>query len=302
MVMNPSANSGDTFTVGMLVAFQMFSGKLSEPVLRIVGLWTQFQQASLSVERLGDVMNAPTEPYSLTPQRRNDGRGQITIQGLGFRYGPDRPLLYENLCLTLQPGQAVALMGPSGSGKSTLAKLMLGFYAPSAGSIQVDGIDVRNLSANELRNYFGVVPQETILFSGSILDNLRMGNPGASFEQVTQAAQLAGIHHTIEQLPQGYETEIGERGVGLSGGQKQRIAIARALLKRPKVLIFDEATSALDAHTAEGFAQTVNQLKGRVSMLFITHALPKGLGVDRVLHLSAQGLREVAVPTPIASL
>ena len=171
-------------------------------------------------------------------------------------------------------------MGPSGCGKSTLAKLMLGFYTPSSGSIQIDGIDVRNLSANELRAYFGAVPQETILFSGTILDNLRMGNPAASFEQVTQAAKLAGIHSTIEQLPQGYESEIGERGAGLSGGQKQRIAIARALLKRPKILIFDEATSALDEQTAEGFAQTINQIKGRVSMLFITHALPKGLKVD----------------------
>ena len=292
MVMNPArggvagvGNTGgadEVFTIGMLVAFQMFAGKLSEPVLRIVGLWTQFQQASLSVQRLGDVMNSPTEPYSLTPQRRHDGKGLISIQGLAFRYGPDRPYLYENLNLTLQPGQAIAIMGPSGSGKSTLAKLMLGFYTPSAGSITLDGIDVRNLSANELRAYFGVVPQETILFSGSILDNLRMGNPAASFEQVTQAAQLAGIHTTIEQLPQGYEAEIGERGAGLSGGQKQRIAIARALLKRPKILIFDEATSALDEHTAEGFAQTINQLKGRVSMLFITHALPKGLKVDGV--------------------
>ena len=280
MVMNPKPD--DVFTVGMLVAFQMFSGKLSEPVLRIVGLWTQFQQASLSVERLGDVMDSPTEPYSLTPQRRNDGKGLVSVQGLGFRYGPDRPFLYENLNLTLQPGQAIAIMGPSGSGKSTLAKLMLGFYTPSSGSIQIDGIDVRNLSANELRAYFGVVPQETILFSGTILDNLRMGNPSASFEQVAQAAQLAGIHTTIEQLPQGYESEIGERGAGLSGGQKQRIAIARALLKRPKILIFDEATSALDEQTAEGFAQTINQLKGRVSMLFITHALPKSLQIDGV--------------------
>ena len=286
MVMNPKPD--DVFTVGMLVAFQMFSGKLSEPVLRIVGLWTQFQQASLAVERLGDVMNSPTEPYSLTPQRRNDGQGLISVQGLGFRYGPDRPYLYENLSLTLRPGQAIAIMGPSGSGKSTLAKLMLGFYTPSSGSIQIDGIDVRNLSANELRAYFGVVPQETILFSGTILENLRMGCPAASFEQVTQAAKLAGIHTTIEQLPQGYESEIGERGSGLSGGQKQRIAIARALLKRPKILIFDEATSALDAQTAEGFAQTINQLKGRVSMLFITHALPKSLLVDGVWRIGAQ--------------
>ena len=219
------------------------------------------------------------------------------MQGLAFKYAPDRPYLYENLSLTLAPGQAIAIMGPSGSGKSTLAKLMLGFYTPSAGSITLDGIDVRNLSANELRAYFGVVPQETILFSGSILSNLRMGNPAASFEQVTQAAQLAGIHTTIEQLPQGYETEIGERGAGLSGGQKQRIAIARALLKRPKILIFDEATSALDEHTAEGFAQTINQLKGRVSMLFITHALPKGLKVDGVWRIGGGQAAGSAVQT-----
>ena len=274
-----------SFTVGMLVAFQMFAGKLSQPVLRIVGLWTQFQQASLSVQRLGDVMNAPTEPYSLTPQRAGEGAGHISIIGLGFRYGEDRPLLYTDLNLNVSPGQTMAIMGPSGSGKSTLAKLLLGFYQPTQGSIQIDGIDTRNLSANELRAYFGVVPQETILFSGTILANLQAGNPSATLQQVAQAAKMAGIHDTIEQLPQGYQTEIGERGSGLSGGQKQRLAIARALIKRPKVLIFDEATSALDADTAESFGATVNQLKGKVTMLFITHALPKTLRVDGVLEI-----------------
>ena len=284
MVMTPTPGA-DPFTVGMLVAFQMFAGKLSQPVLRIVGLWTQFQQASLSVERLGDVMNAPIEPYSLIPQRQNDGPGQIEIEGLGFRYSEQRPLLYSNLNLTVNPGRTLAIMGPSGSGKSTLAKLLLGFYQPTEGSIKIDGIDIRNLSANELRAYFGVVPQETILFSGSILANLQAGNAGATLAQVTQAAKMAGIHETIEQLPQGYETEIGERGVGLSGGQKQRLAIARALLKRPKVLVFDEATSALDGETAEAFAKTINQLKGKVTMLFITHAMPKSLKCDEVLHI-----------------
>ncbi len=274
-----------SFTVGMLVAFQMFAGKLSQPVLRIVGLWTQFQQASLSVQRLGDVMNAPTEPYSLTPQRTGEGAGQISITGLGFRYGDDRPLLYTDLNLSISPGQTIAIMGPSGSGKSTLAKLLLGFYQPTQGSIQIDGIDTRNLSANELRAYFGVVPQETILFSGTILANLQAGNPSATLQQVSQAAKMAGIHETIEQLPQGYQTEIGERGSGLSGGQKQRLAIARALIKRPKVLVFDEATSALDSDTAESFGATVNQLKGKVTMLFITHALPKTLRVDGVLEI-----------------
>ncbi len=291
LVMTPEQGSpgAAVFTVGMLVAFQMFAGKLSQPVLRIVGLWTQFQQASLSVQRLGDVMNAPAEPYSLSPKRAHDGQGKIEIEGLAFRYSEQHPLLYRNLQLHLRPGQTLAIMGPSGSGKSTLAKLLLGFYQPVEGSIQIDGIDIRNLSANELRAYFGVVPQETILFSGTILANLQAGNPSATFEQVTQAAKLAGIHETVEKLPQGYETEVGERGVGLSGGQKQRLAIARALIKRPKILIFDEATSALDAQTAEAFAKTINQLKGKVTMLFITHAMPKGLLVDDVLHIGKGG-------------
>ncbi|WP_255440847.1 peptidase domain-containing ABC transporter [Caenimonas sedimenti] len=273
------------FTVGMLVAFQMFAGKLSQPVLRIVGLWTQFQQASLSVKRLGDVMNAPVEPYSLMPQRQNDGKGLLEIEGLGFRYGEDRPMLYSRLDLRLEPGHTVAIMGPSGTGKSTLAKLLLGFYPPTQGSIKIDGIDIRNYSANELRAWFGVVPQETILFSGTILANLQAGNPNATFDQVAIACQMAGVHEVIEALPQGYQTEIGERGVGLSGGQKQRLAIARALLKQPRILIFDEATSALDAETAEGFEKTINQLKGKVTMIFISHALPRSLKVDAVLRI-----------------
>ncbi|MDB5942051.1 MAG: transporter related, partial [Ramlibacter sp.] len=253
------------FTIGMLVAFQMFASKLSQPVLRLVGLWSQFQQASLSVKRLGDVMNAPVEPYSITPQRQNEGRGQLEITGLGFRYGEDRPLLYSGLDVVVEPGQTVAVMGPSGTGKSTFAKLLLGFYPPTQGSIRIDGVDIRNLSANELRSWFGVVPQETVLFSGSILANLQAGNPDATLEQVAQACRMAGVHDVVEALPQGYQTEIGERGAGLSGGQKQRLAIARALLKRPRILIFDEATSALDSETAEAFAKTVNQLKGKVT-------------------------------------
>ena len=284
-----------SFTIGMLVAFQMFAGKLSQPILRIVGLWTQFQQAKLSVERLGDVMNAPIEPYSVTPQRQNAGQGRIEIEGLSFRYADDRPLLYENLQIIIEPGRAMAIMGPSGSGKSTLAKLMLGFYQPTAGAIRIDGVDVRHLAANELRAAFGVVPQETVLFSGTILANLMAGNPAASFDQVAQACRMAGIHDVVEALPQGYQTEVGERGVGLSGGQKQRLAIARALLKGPKVLIFDEATSALDGETAENFARTINALKGKVTMLFITHALPKALKVDGVVQLTKDGAQRLNV-------
>jgi ATP-binding cassette, subfamily B, bacterial HlyB/CyaB len=280
--------NGTDFTIGMLVAFQMFAGKLSQPMLRMVGLWQQFQQANLSVQRLGDIMNAPTEPYSLIPARLREGKGKIEIEGLGFRYNEKLPYLYQNLNVVVPPGQTVAIMGPSGSGKSTLTKLLQGFYQPTHGNIRIDGTDLGNLSANELRHYFGVVPQETILFSGTIYDNLLLANAHASFEQVVHACRLAEIHDVIESLPQGYQTEIGERGVGLSGGQKQRLAIARALLKQPKILVFDEATSSLDGETAERFANTINRLKGLVTMLFISHALPRNLQVDSVLQIGAR--------------
>lgn len=288
IVMNPAAfGSSATFTIGMLVAFQMFASRLSQPLLRLVGLWQQFQQANIAVKRLGDIMNAPAEPYSLTPSRENAGQGKIEVKSLAFRYGENLPYLYRDFNLTLEPGKCIALMGASGTGKSTLAKLLQGFYQPSDGQILIDGRDIRYLSANELRSHFGVVPQDTILFSGTIYDNLVLANPLATFEQVIQACKMAEIHEVIEQLPQGYQTEVGERGVGLSGGQKQRIAIARALLRRPKVLIFDEATSNLDHATAEQFAKTINALKGHVTMLFITHQVPKGLKLDEVVQIGS---------------
>ena len=284
------------FSIGMLVAFQMFASRLSQPMLRLVGLWQQFQQANMSVQRLGDIMNAPAEPYSILPSRLREGKGHIEIENLSFRYADNLPYLYENFQLNVAPGQVLAIMGPSGSGKSTLAKLLQGFYIPANGTIKLDGTDIRNLSANELRHYFGVVPQETVLFSGTLYDNLLMANPHATFDQIVHVCKMAEIHDSIEQLPQGYQTEIGERGVGLSGGQKQRISIARALLKQPKILIFDEATSSLDSQTAEHFATTINQLKGQVSMLFITHALPKALQVEGVIKIGR------AQPTEVAEL
>jgi subfamily B ATP-binding cassette protein HlyB/CyaB len=289
------------FTIGMLVAFQMFSGRLSQPMLRLVGLWQQFQQASLSVDRLGDLMNAPVEPYSMVPTRDGKKTGKVQIEQLAFKYAEELPLVYENLSLEIEPGQTIGIMGPSGCGKSTLAKLLQGFYQPSAGRILIDGVDIRYLSANELRTHFGVVPQETTLFSGTIYDNLQMASPDASFEQIAAACKMAEIHQTIEALPKGYQTEIGERGAGLSGGQKQRIAIARALLKRPSILVFDEATSALDANTAEHFAHTINSLRGKVTMLFITHGLPKGLHVDAVYRLGQQGAQRVALAPAVGA-
>jgi ATP-binding cassette, subfamily B, bacterial HlyB/CyaB len=273
------------FTIGMLVAFQMFSGRLSGPVLRLVGMYQEFQQADIAVKRLGDLMDAPIEPYSLIPARANVIKGQLDFESISFRYSENHPWLYEQLNICIKPQKCTVIMGPSGCGKSTLAKLMLGFLQPQEGSIKLDGKDIHYMSANELRNVFGVVPQETTLFSGTLYENLTLANPHASFEQIIMACQLAGIHETIEQLPQGYQTPLGEHGTGLSGGQKQRIAIARALLRQPNILIFDEAVSNLDPQTAEQFAQTINKLKGKVTIIFITHQLPRSLQVDEVVRL-----------------
>ena len=175
---------------------------------------------------------------------------------------------------------------------------MQALYLPTEGSILVDGIDSRHLPANELRSTFGVVPQETVLFSGSVYDNVSTANPLASLEDVVIACKLAGIHEVIERLPHGYQTPLGERGVGLSGGQRQRIAIARALLKRPRVLIFDEATSGLDQATAEPLARTINALRGQASVVFIAHHLPAGLQIDRTIRIGPLSTTATASAAP----
>lgn len=289
IVMSGNHLGGTGLTIGMLVAFQMFASRLSQPLMRMVGLWQQFQQAKISVERLADLMNAPAEPYTLTPSREAVGKGDIEFAELGFRYGDDRPFLYRRFNLRIPAGSTYAVMGPSGSGKSTLAKLLLGFVQPVEGAVRVDGRDVRHLAANELRAVFGVVPQETTLFSGTVLENLMLANPSATFEDVVAVCRMAEIHDAIEKMPKGYQTELGERGVGLSGGQRQRLSIARALLRKPQILILDEAVSNLDEQTAEHFCKTLNNLRAhpesKVTMLFITHQLPKSLHVDGVIRI-----------------
>lgn len=278
------------FTIGMLVAFQMFATRLCQPMLHLVGLWQQCQQAGIAVRRLGDIMDVPPEPYSGTATRELKVAGKVELRDVSFRYGDHLPYLYRNLDLTIEPGSCVAITGPSGSGKSTLAKLLQGFYLPTEGAVLLDGVDIRHRSANELRQHFGVVPQETVLFSGTVFDNLVLANPHADLRQIITACKLAEIHDVIEQLPQGYQTRLGEHGVGLSGGQKQRIAIARALLKRPRILLFDEAAVSLDKETAEQLARTVNRLTGNITIIYIAHHFPGGLKFSANLDLSGRDL------------
>src|SRR5258706_465989 len=276
--------------LGVIVALALASLAVT-PLLRH-RINEQFQQAAIAVQRLGDLMDAPAELYSLNPDRARkpgaESAGRIEIDKVSFRYRDEQAPVYENFSLTIEPGACVALTGPSGSGKSTLAKLLQGFYVPAAGAVRIDGRDTRQLPANELRLNFGVVPQETRLFSGTLFENLVAAQPHASSAEVVEACRQAEIHEFIEGLPQGYRTPVGENGVGLSGGPKQRIAIARALLRRPRILIFDEATASLDRETAESFGRTVSRLRGSATVLFISHHLPESLAVDRGARLESQ--------------
>ena len=269
------------FTIGMLVAFQMFAARVAQPLLRLTGLWQQFQQAAIAVRRLADMMDVPAEPHAVAVGHAQRGPGRIEFVGVGFRYGNEGPWLHRALDLTIDPGECVVLTGRSGRGKSTLLKLLLGFVHPVEGAVRIDGRDTRTCAANELRSRFGVVPQETTLFAGTLLDNLQLGNPHAGFEHIVQACRVAQIHDTLEALPHGYRSEVGERGVGLSGGEKQRMALARALLRRPQVLLLDEPFSQLDEASAASVAAALSSLKGKMTIVIVSHQVPATLALDR---------------------
>jgi len=232
-------------SVGQLVVFNMLAGQVAQPVIRLAQLWTDFQQTGVSMRRLADILDTRTEvagARSALPAIR----GRITLDGVQFRYGIDGPLVIDHLNLDIAPGEVVGIVGRSGSGKSTVARLVQRLYVPERGRVLVDGVDLALAEASSLRRQIGVVQQENVLFNRSIRENIALTDPGAPLEAVMQVAKLAGAHDFITELPQGYDTLVGEHGSTLSGGQRQRIAIARALLGNPRVLIFDEATSALD--------------------------------------------------------
>lgn len=247
---------------------------MTGPLLRMVNLWQEFQQVGISIQRLGDVLNAKPEP-SYNPNRMTLPKiaGQIIFDDVDFRYRVDGPPVLQHVSLALQPGQIIGVVGRSGSGKSTIAKLVQRLYVPERGRILVDGVDLAQVDPAWLRRQVGVVLQENFLFNRSVRDNIALADPGLSMDRVLQAAKLAGAHEFILELPEGYDTSVGEHGCALSGGQRQRIAIARALVANPRILIFDEATSALDYESEAIIQRNMAQIcKGR-TVIIIAHRL-----------------------------
>lgn len=272
-------------TVGGLVAFSMFAQHVAGPVLRMAQLWQEFQQVRLSVERLGDVLNAEPELRAPSSTTLPAIGGAVRFEGVRFRYGPDGPWTLEDIDLDLAAGTRLGIVGSSGSGKSTLTRLLQRLYPVQGGRILIDGNDIAQMDPLWLRRQVGVVLQENVLFNRSIRENIALASPAMPLERVARAAELAGAHGFITAMPQGYDTELVERGANLSGGQRQRIAIARALVTEPAILIFDEATSALDAESEEIIRANLDQIASGRTLIVIAHRLSAVRRCDRIIAL-----------------
>ncbi|WP_276578156.1 type I secretion system permease/ATPase [Bradyrhizobium sp. 179] len=280
-------------SVGELIAFNMLAGRVAQPVLRLAQLWQDFHQARVSIARLGDILNTAPEPM-FDPSRASlpPIKGEVAFDHVSFRYRPDTSLALQDISLKVMPGQVIGIVGPSGSGKSTLTKLIQRLYAPEAGRILIDGIDLTVADVAWLRRQIGTVLQENVLFNRTIRENIALTDPGMAMERVIAAAELAGAHEFILALPDGYNTVVGERGASLSGGQRQRIAIARALVTNPRVLIFDEATSALDYESENMIQRNMRKICAGRTVFIIAHRLSAVRHADRILTIEAGRLVE----------
>lgn len=271
-----------TLTVGALVAFQMIAGNVSHPLIQIVTTIHEYQKASLSVKMLGEIMNRKPESLGgggLRPTLT----GKIEFENVVFRYNPgDAPAL-NNISFTFEPGEIIGIVGRSGSGKSTITRLIQGLYALQSGVIRLDGVDLREIDLAHLRQSIGVVLQENFLFRGTVRENIAITRKSASFDEIVYAATLAGATEFIQYLPQGYDTMLEENASNLSGGQKQRLAIARALLKDPRVLIFDEATSALDVESEHIIQENLSRIAEGRTMLLVAHRLSTLRDAHRIM-------------------
>lgn len=270
-------------TVGQLVAFQMLSGRVTGPLLRLVQLWQNLQQVLLSVDRIGDILNVAPEAEPGTGLVLPPLKGQVTFEQVFFRYRPNTEPVLKGISFDVQPGQFVGIVGRSGSGKSTLSKLLQRLYTIESGRILIDGFDIKSADIASLRQQIAVVLQEDFLFNSTILENISLGHPDISAEQVVEAARLAAAHDFISDLVNGYETNVGERGTALSGGQRQRIALARLFLSQAPILILDEATSALDSETEQQVLQNLKSVSSGRTVFLIAHRFAPLKRADLIL-------------------
>ncbi|MDR2486581.1 MAG: ATP-binding cassette domain-containing protein, partial [Clostridiales Family XIII bacterium] len=278
---------------GDFIAYLLYVVMLLTAVRRIVEFTEQFQRGMTGIERFVEVMDEPPEIMDAEGATDLEAvEGEICFEGVRFRYSDADEDVLSGVDLRIRAGEHVALVGPSGSGKTTLCNLIPRFYDVTEGRITVDGGDIRDYSLHSLRGQVGMVQQDVYLFSGSIRDNIEYGRPGATREEIVQAAHLAGAHDFISAFEDGYDTYVGERGVKLSGGQKQRISIARVFLKNPPILILDEATSALDNESERIVQESLARLSQDRTTLTIAHRLTTIRGADTILVLTEDGIEE----------
>ena len=291
-------------TLGQLIAFRILSGYVTSPLLRLASLWQNFQETALSLERLSDIVDHREEieiaGENLPPIPPL--QGAISYEGVNFRFGTSGPLQLLNVSFEIPAGSFIGIVGSSGSGKSTMLKLLTRLFDPLEGTIRIDGYDISKVDLYSLRTQVGVVPQDSLLFDGTVQANIALTRPDASFEEITGAAQVACAHDFIQALPGGYSSSVGERGSALSGGQRQRMAIARMVLKRPRLLVLDEATSALDVNTEQQVTRNLAEVYRGSTVLFITHRLGSLRHADRILVMHEGSLVEQGTHTELMQL
>lgn len=276
-----------------LIVYVMYVRTMIMTVNRIVEFTEQFQKGITGIERFGEIMDIEPEIKD-TPGAKDieNVSGNLEFKDVWFRYNKDLPYVIKDFNLKVSPGESVAIVGPSGSGKTTICNLIPRFYEVTKGQILLDGTDTKDITLKSLRENIGIVQQDVYLFSGSILDNIRYGREDATFEEVVEVSKMAGAYEFIQEMPEGFDTHVGERGVKLSGGQKQRISIARVFLKNPKILILDEATSALDNESELIVQQSLERLTHGRTTLTIAHRLTTVQNSDLILVMSEEGIVE----------
>ena len=291
-------------TLGQLIAFRILSGYVTNPLLRLATLWQNFQETALSLERLSDIVDHKEEieikGQNLPPMPTI--KGKISYENVNFRFASTGPLQLTNVSFTIPKGNFVGVVGTSGSGKSTLIKLLTRLFDPIDGKIKIDGMDISKFDLYSLRRQIGVVPQDSLLFDGSIQENIALSKPEASFDEIVDAAKISCAHDFIQSLPAGYNTLVGERGAALSGGQRQRIAIARTIIKKPSLLILDEATSALDINNEKNLIQNLLKAHSEITVIFITHRLSSLRNSDQILLMNEGVLAEMGSHVELMSL